>query len=137
MTKITKQEIKGSVQTYSLGDFLIRIKNAAMAGNKEISVLGNKYMFSVASAMKKMGFLDEVKKEGAILTVRLAFKDKKPMIMNLKLLSKPGLRIYRTSIELEKKKGPSTYVISTPKGIISLREALKQRLGGEVIAEIW
>lgn len=58
-------------------------------------------------------------------------------MINLKLVSKPGLRIYMTADELEKKKGPSIYLISTPLGIISARQAIKSRVGGEVIAEIW
>lgn len=137
MKNKTKQLVKGTIQTYSLGDFLIRVKNCAMAQNKEVSVLTNKHITQVAEKMKKMGLFEDVKIDGSILTARLAFKDKKPIIMNLRLVSKPGLRIYKTVWDLEKKKGPSTYVISTPKGLVSLKEALKQRLGGEILVEIW
>jgi small subunit ribosomal protein S8 len=129
--------VKGRTNTnYPVGDFLTRIKNAAMARNKKVSVQGSKGVVAVAGALKKLGFLDEVKNDKEILTVSLVFKNKKPALLDLKLVSKPGLRIYMDVREIEKKKGPSTYLISTPKGIVSSREAIKERIGGEVIAEI-
>jgi small subunit ribosomal protein S8 len=125
------------VTNYSVGDFLIRIKNAAMAKNKTVEIKSEKQVVAVAEALKKLGFLDTVKKEKDILTVSLAFKNKKPVIMNLKLVSKPGLRVYMGADEIDEKKGPSTYLLTSPKGVISSKEAVKNRVGGEVIAEIW
>jgi small subunit ribosomal protein S8 len=122
---------------YSIGDFLIRIKNVAMAGKKEVSVKSVREIAAVAEALVKMGFLDSVKKEKGVLTATLAFKDKKPRLLNIKLVSKPGLRVYMGASELEKKKGPSVYLVSTPKGMTSSIKAVKDRVGGEVIAEIW
>jgi small subunit ribosomal protein S8 len=122
---------------YSVGDFLIRIKNVAMAKNKEVTVTSTKEIVAVAEALKKMGFLDEVKKEKGVLIVKLTFKNKKPRLMDLKLISKPGLRIYMGVDELEKKKSPSVLLVSTPKGMVSSLKAIKERAGGEVIAEIW
>ena len=113
-------------------DFLIRIKNAALARKKEVGLTPGKKVRAVAQAMKRLGFLDEVEKEKVLIT----YKNKKPRLMNLKLITKPGLRIYMGVSELEKKKGPSVYLVSTPKGILSDREAIKQRVGGEVIVEI-
>ncbi len=122
---------------YSIGDFLIRIKNVAMAGNREVTVKSNKKLVAIAETLKKMGFVDTVKNEKGILTVTLTFKNKSPRLMNLKLVSKPGLRIYMGTEELEKKRGPSVYLVSTPKGVTSSLKAIKDRTGGEVIAEIW
>ena len=84
-----------------------------------------------------MGYLDQVKKEKDTISLSLTFKNKRPLLTDLKLLSKPGIRIYMGVSEIEKRKGPSTYLISSPTGIISSREAIKTRVGGEVIAEIW
>jgi small subunit ribosomal protein S8 len=122
---------------YSVGDFLIRIKNAAMAGNKSVEYKAEKQIVAVAEALKKLGFLDTVKREKEVITVTLAFKNKKPVIMNLKLITKPGLRIYMGADEIDKKKGPSTYLLTSPKGVISSKEAVKGRVGGEIIAQIW
>lgn len=117
---------------YKLGDFLIRIKNAALAGNKEVVMISSKKIMTVAIALKKLGFLDEIKKN----KVALSFKDKKPVLRTIKLVSKPGLRVYINVRDLEKRKAPSILVISTPKGILSSKEAIKARIGGEVLAEI-
>ena len=116
---------------------MIRIKNTAMAGNKTLEYKAQKQIVAIAEELKKIGLLDTVKKEKEVLIVSLAFKNKKPVIMDIKLISKPGLRIYMGISEIEKKKGPSTYIISSPKGIISSKEAVKARVGGEVIAKIW
>lgn len=122
---------------YSVGDFLIRIKNVAMAKNKEVSIASNKQLVAVAEALKKMGFVDTVKNEKGILTITLTFKNKKPRIMNVKLVSKPGLRVYMGVDELEEKKGPSIFLVSTPNGVVSSLTAIKNRVGGEIIAEIY
>ena len=121
---------------YPVGEFLIALKNASMAKNKSVTIKANKEIVAIAEALKKLGFLDEVKKDKLMLTVSLAFRFKKPVLMGLKLVSKPGLRIYMGVDEIEKRKGPATYLISSPKGIISTKDAVKNRMGGEVIAEI-
>jgi len=115
---------------------LIKIKNAAMAGNKTVKVTANSKIVAIAQSLKKAGYFDDVKKDSDGLTINLTFKDKKPLIMNMKLVSKPGRRIYLGVLELEKKRGPSQYFLSTPKGIMSGKEAIKQRVGGEVLVEI-
>jgi small subunit ribosomal protein S8 len=128
--------VKVTATNYPVGDFLIKLKNVSMAGNKEVRVSGSSKILAVAEALKKLGFLDGVKKDKDGITVSLAFKNKKPLLMDVKLMSKPGLRIYMGVDEIEKKKGPSIYLISSPIGIISSRQAVKNRCGGEVIAEI-
>jgi small subunit ribosomal protein S8 len=132
MSKTRKQ----SATNYPVGDFLIKIKNASMAGNKEVKIAASGKVLAIAEALKKLGFLDGVKKDKDIITVTLAFKNKKPLLMDVKLMSKPGLRIYMGVDEIEKKKGPSIFLITSPNGIISSRQAVKTRTGGEVIAEI-
>ena len=93
---------------YSVGDFLIRVKNAALAENKEVVVPMTKISLSAAKVLKKLGYLSEVgssdsKKE---IVCSLAFKRKKPVLMGLKLISKPGLRIYMGVSEIENRKKP-------------------------------
>ena len=128
---------KNTFSNYSVGDFLIRIKNTAMARNKSLEYRAEKQIVAIADALKKLGFLDTVKKEKENLTITLAYKSKKPVIMDIRLISKPGLRIYMGADEIDEKKGPSTYLITSPKGIISSKDSKKARIGGEVIAEIW
>lgn len=126
-----------SAGNYPIGDFLIRVKNASLARNHEIVVTNSKLVESVAHLLEKEGYLEGIKKEKGKLSVRLSYRKKEPVILGLKLVSSPGLRVYKGVFELEKKKGPSTFIVSTPKGIMSAMGAIKKRLGGEVIAEIW
>lgn len=118
-------------------DFLIRIKNAGMAKNKEVEIKLDKYVLAVANALKKVGILDTISKEKDVLKVTLAFKNKRPVLRNLKLVTKPGLKVYRSVSDLEVHKRPSVFLVSTSKGIVSSKEAVKARQGGEVIVEIW
>ncbi|OGM57956.1 30S ribosomal protein S8 [Candidatus Woesebacteria bacterium RIFCSPHIGHO2_12_FULL_46_16] len=121
---------------YPIGDFLIRIGNAAMAGKKEVSVASTKLIKETALALKKAGYLAEVEEKKGVLNVTLAIKSKKPVLLNIKLISRPGLRIYMGANDVGKKRGPSRYLLTTPKGIMLSGEAIKANLGGEVIAEI-
>lgn len=134
---MTKLNTRRFGQTnYPVGDFLIQVKNAALAENREIVVKNSKLIESVAKSLKELGYLESVKAKEGQLTVVLTYKNREPVLMDLKLISKPGLRIYWGIDELEAKKKPVYYILSTNKGILTSKKAKKERLGGEVIAEI-
>lgn len=116
---------------------MIRIKNAALAQNSEISVPKNKKLKRIASVLKKEGYITDYSEKDQTATIKLAYRMKRPVLFGLSIISRPGMRIYTNVRELEKKKGPSIYLISSQKGIITSGEAIKQRIGGEVIAELW
>jgi len=124
------------MQNYPVGDFLIRIKNASLANRKEVEVFGSNFINEVAKTLKEEGFLDTIEKKNKKIKVTLAYSHKKPVIMDIKLISKPGLRIYKSIDELEKIKRPTIFLVSTPKGILSSKKAIKQRISGEILAEI-
>jgi small subunit ribosomal protein S8 len=121
---------------YPLGDFLIRIKNAVMVGKKKVVFANTKVILACALALKKAGYLDSAEVKDGVLTIEITFRRKRPVISDIKLVSKPGLRIYMNVSEVAKRRKPSILLLSTPKGIISSREAQKENVGGEVIAEI-
>lgn len=135
-TKSFKTKKKSGVTTYTVGDFLIRLKNASLARHVRLQVPSSKAVKELANALKKEGYLDEIYEEQGNLFVRLVYKNKEPVLTDVRLISKPGLRVYKGVNELERLKGPSIYFVSTPKGVMSSKEAIKRRLGGEVIAEI-
>lgn len=116
---------------------MIQIKNAAIGHNKEVSVRGTKQIEEVAKCLRRAGFLLDVKKEKSVISVTLAYAQKAPVIMGLNLVSKPGLRIYKSVGDLMKEKGPSILILHTPKGILSSKEAKKENIAGEVIAKVW
>ena len=121
---------------YPVGDFLIRLKNAKLGERKEVTVKNTKFIKAVADLLKKHGVLESVDVKNGQLTAVLKYHKKTPILMDIKLISKPGLRIYMSVSELRSVRGASTYIISTPKGVMTTREALKEGLGGEVVAEV-
>lgn len=122
---------------YPAGDFLIQIKNALMAGKRTISVKNTKFIENIAQAMKKEGFLEDVSISDKMLSVKMKTAKKRPLIIDIKLVSKPGMRVYIKAEELEKQNKPFIYLLSTPKGVIFSKEAVQKRVGGEIIAKIW
>lgn len=116
---------------------MIRIKNAAQAKNREVKDTSTKKKLAVARALEKAGFVEEVKSKGGVLSLSVSFSHKSPILMDIKLVSKPGKRVYFKLSDIESKRGPSTYFISTPKGVLTTKEAKKIGSGGEIIAEIW
>lgn len=122
---------------YPVGDLLIRIKNAVRAKNGETVAPYTKFNFDMAKALQKAGYLAEVSLKDSDIKMKLAYSHKEPVLIDIKLVSKPGRRIYASVKEIEKKKGPSIFIVSTPKGILTSMEVLKAGIGGEVVAEIW
>ena len=125
-----------TMTNYPVGDFIIRIKNAALSRTKVITVDKTNLKQSVAEALKRLGFLERVEEKDGKLEVALMFKSKEPLLSNIKLVSKPGLRIYEEAGYFQKYKGPAAFIISTSRGILTSQEARKENVGGEVIAEI-
>lgn len=121
---------------YQIGDFLIRLKNAGMANLKEVTVSKTNLVLAVAKTLQRSGFLDTVTDKDGKITATLAIFRKKPVLSNVTIISRPGLRIYMNVDEIESIKTPDTYIISTPKGVMSGKEAKKERVGGEVIAKV-
>jgi len=122
---------------YSVGDFIVRVKNAAMAGRRRVVVRRTKLIEAVAQELVNLGVLKSIKLDNdGQLVVHLSYLNNKPAIISMTLVSKPGLRVYMSVSELEAIKKPSVFIVSTPLGVLSSKEAIKKRVGGEVIAEI-
>ncbi len=113
------------------------MKNVAMGRQKEFRVPETKLVRAVADVFKKEKYLDTVAMDGKELVCSLSFRKKEPVLLNLRLVSKPGLRIYKNVDELSRHRGASWLVVSTSQGVMSSVEALKKGIGGEVIAEVW
>lgn len=124
---------------YPVGDYLIRIKNAARAGRREIVVEKSKFVEAVGKALVKVKVLESVEAHDGNLVSQLAYHRKAPVLLDLRLVSKPGLRIYMSvdELSLRKRRNASKLLLSTPAGIMGSDEALKKNIGGEVIVEIW
>jgi small subunit ribosomal protein S8 len=128
--------------TDRVGDFIIRLKNAGAIGNTVVSAPYSKHIEAIANKLKQLGFVErvEVNKKGhGTLEVTLSYDESgNHKIHDVKRISKPGRRMYVPAREAHTvKNGLGARVLSTPKGILSDKEARKVRAGGETLFEIW
>lgn len=132
--------------TDRVGDFIIRLKNAAIIGAREVSVPYSTHLVAIAKKLKELGFLthvevktkemDEVKKT---FVATLAYDEHDhARLRGVKRLSKPGRRLYAPYTAAHRVKGGmGARILSSSSGIISDAEARKNRFGGEELFEIW
>jgi small subunit ribosomal protein S8 len=131
------------VVTDPIADMLTRIRNAVAMKYKEVKMPISKTKLEIAKILKDEGFIEEyqIEKDDVQSTLVLTLKygaKKERVITGLKRISKPGLRVYAKATELPKVLGGfGIAIISTSKGIMTDKEARKQKLGGEVLAYIW
>ena len=123
-----------------ISDFIIRLQNASKAGKSSVSLPASKMKLAVAEVLAREGYLAEVEKpkKAAPMVVTLAYKNGKPVISGVKRISKPSRRLYMGVREVRPvKRGFGLLLLSTPKGILTGKEAQAARVGGEILFEIW
>jgi small subunit ribosomal protein S8 len=121
-----------------LSDFIARVRNGYQARMSEVEVPAIKAIERVAEVMSKEGYIKGVEKKNGKLIVTLKYQGRKPVIMGIKRVSKPGVRYYSGIDKLPKVWGGlGITILSTNKGVMSNKEARKQKVGGEVICQIW
>ena len=128
--------------TDPIADMLTRIRNANQMKYNNVAVLNTKMTREIASILKEEGYINsfEVNKEGNMLELELKYGENKKerVIVGLKRISKPGLRVYVKHEELPRVlNGLGIAIISTSKGIMTDKKARENGLGGEVLAYIW
>jgi small subunit ribosomal protein S8 len=121
---------------------LNQIKNGQAVGKTEVSVPLSRIKSEIADILAKEGFVGEVKKatkgKMKVLKISLKYDNEVPAIAGFKRVSKPGQRIYEGFSELRKVRGGyGMSIVSTSKGLMINKEARKQKIGGEVICQIW
>ena len=131
------------VTTDPIADLLTRIRNALTARHESVLILASKMKKSIADILVSEGYVKSaeiVDDEGhPNIKIVLKYGNKyESVISNLKRISKPGLRVYAGYEELPKVLGGlGIAIISTSKGIMTDREARKNKVGGEVLAYVW
>lgn len=128
--------------TDPIADLLTRIRNASMVGKTEVRVPTSKIKKVVAEQLKKNGYLHDVKLEDGkprgTLIIKINEDGTNPTFTELTRLSKPGRRSYVGVTEIPRiKSGRGIVLISTSKGVITGGEAVKQRLGGELLLKVY
>jgi small subunit ribosomal protein S8 len=128
--------------TDPIADLLTRIRNAVMVGKNEIRVPSSKLKVTVAKELKKANYLSEVKIESTkprdTLVITINQPGENPTITEVTRLSKPGRRVYASANEIPRvKNGRGMVLVSTSKGVMPGRDAVKKRLGGELLLKIY
>ena len=131
------------MNTDPIADMLTRIRNANTVSHQTVEMPSSKLKVAFARLLKEEGFISnyEEKVEGNFKTLSIELKydeQNKPVITNLKRVSKPGLRNYCKAKNLPQVLGGmGVAVVSTSKGLLTDRKARKENLGGEVLAYIY
>lgn len=131
------------VMTDPIADLLTRIRNANTVGHEVVDVPSSKVKKALVDIMLSEGYIKNVEeyKDGNVSMLRIAMKygeNKQRVITGIKRISKPGLRVYTGKEEIPRVlNGLGTAIMSTPKGVVTDREARKLQVGGEVICYIW
>ena len=125
--------------TDPIADMLTRIRNANQIHSTEVSMPVSKLKVAIAKILNDEGFIANYEVKDRTLTLTLKYgQNKERVITGLKRISKPGLRVYANVEDLPRVlNGLGIAIISTPKGIMTDKDARKNNVGGEVIAFIW
>lgn len=133
----------GIMLTDPIADMLTRIRNAVKARHESVEMPSSKMKVEIAKILKREGYIEDYEVIAAnpqdILRIQLRYTpDKRGVIHGLRRISKPGLRVYVKKDEIPKVLGGlGIAIISTPKGLMTDKEARKAGLGGEVICYVW
>lgn len=121
-----------------IGDALIRIKNGYSVGKVSVTLNFSKLIWNLAKLLQKEGYLSEVKQSKREIIVTLKYNSRIPTLTDVKRVSKPSLRVYKGVKDLPRVlNGLGIAIISTPKGLLTDKEARKIKAGGEVLALVW
>ncbi len=129
--------------TDPIADMLTRIRNANIVSHEQVEMPSSKLKVELAKVLKEEGYItDYTEKEVGkfkVLSIVLKYDQaNKPVISNLKRISKTGLRVYSKAKDLPQVFGGlGIAIISTSKGLMTDRRARKENLGGEVICYVW
>ena len=125
----------------TIGDFLTQIRNANIIKSLSTLVPNTKINYQILNKLKKEGFIKSFKvfsEKYLILYLKYTEFNKRPILTNLKRVSKPGRRIYTNHKEIPMVLGGlGILILSTPKGILTNREAKRYGVGGEILCSIW
>ncbi len=129
--------------TDPIADLLTRIRNAFLAKHDRLDVPMSKLKYNLCGLLKQEGFIDEYEVIQAQpvdnLRIFLHYSpDGEPSVIRLARVSKPGRRIYRGADDIKPVlNGLGVAIVSTSKGLLTDRQAREQRVGGEILCEIW
>lgn len=129
--------------TDPIADMLTRIRNAQAAHLESAEVPYSKLKYTIAKLLEQRGYIRKAemhgKKTRRMIDITLKYNEEKvPAIIGIKRISKSGQRIYKPAAELGRiRRGRGIMIVSTSSGIMTGVQAMKNRVGGEVLCEVW
>lgn len=129
--------------TDPIADMLTRIRNAVAVRQNMVLVPASRLKRAIAQVLKDEGFIARIEttRDGQfpVLKIHLKYTDRKePVLKGIKRVSKPGCRVYTKKKDIPwVRSGLGTVILSTPRGVLSAREARRLGVGGEIICEVW
>lgn len=128
--------------TDQIADLITRIRNAVAVGKNEILVPTSKLKKGVVEVLAKNGYISSFEIQAGeprgLLKVVINEQGTNAKINEISKVSKPGRRVYSSADDIPTvKSGRGMIIISTSKGLMTGREAKKNRLGGEILVKVW
>ncbi|MBI5644921.1 30S ribosomal protein S8 [Candidatus Kaiserbacteria bacterium] len=126
-----------------VSDLIVRLTNAGAVKHANVSIPFSNFKMAIAEKLKDAGYVQAVEKKGKkvkkTLDIMLKYSTEgTPVIQGVKRVSKPGRRMYKSVIEIRPVRyGHGCLILSTPRGIMTDKEARKEKVGGEALFEIW
>ncbi len=127
--------------TDPIADMLTRIRNAHKAEKVSLAMPSSAMKMSIAGVLKEEGYIEDFSSSGegpkSELIISLKYYEGEPVIAELKRISRPGLRVYKSAEKLPRiKEGLGVAIVSTNKGIMTDRAARAAGIGGEVLCSV-
>jgi small subunit ribosomal protein S8 len=128
--------------TDPVADFLARLRNAIRSRHQKLDVPASKLKTEIARILKEEGYISNYKtqeEEGKlVLRVYLKYGAQEAAIRDLARISRPGCRVYIGRDEIKRVQGGlGISIMTTPKGVMTGRQARREGVGGEVLCEVW
>tara|TARA_B110000967_G_C18617251_1_gene426973 strand:+ start:278 stop:676 length:399 start_codon:yes stop_codon:yes gene_type:complete len=130
--------------TDTIADMLTRIRNANLAKHQIVQIPSTKITRNIAQVLFAEGLIDsfeELKnglKSSLLLSLKYVGKERKPGIVKIQRISKPGLRVYSNAKKMPRILGGfGTAIVSTSRGLMTDQQARKEGVGGELLCYIW
>lgn len=131
------------MMTDPISDMLTRIRNAGTARHRQTTCPSSKQKLAIARVLQEAGFIGEVKVEARdghpTLVIGIRYDQRgRALIDGIRRVSKPGRRVYVGTGDVPQvRRGLGIAVMSTSRGILSDKDAREQKVGGEVVCEVW
>jgi len=131
------------MNTDPIADMLTRVRNAIRARHPKVDVPASKLKIEIARILKEEGYIATYKvvEEGAKKTIRIYLKyapDNSPVISTIERVSRPGCRVYVGQTEIPRVLGGlGINILTTPRGVMTGRDAHKEHVGGEILCRVW